>query len=431
MRALSLIVPYMFKANPKYIDVKNLLRKNKYPMPFGGKYMFSPYMACGHACRYCDGRAERYHVDGDFDLDITVRQNSPELLAKELPSLRERGPICISSGISDPYQPIELNERLTRRCAEVLVEFDFPVTIHTKSALVMRDLDLWRRLHDKSAVHLMISLTFIEDDLRQIFEPGASPVAERLEALRQFHEAGIHTGVLAMPFIPFISDSEKQISLLFRTLADIGVDFVMPSGLTLRPGKQKELFLATAKKHFPLQFSEIQSLYHQNKASGAPIRSYQKELYKRTTALLEANHLSGMIPHYTYRNQFAVYDEIRILLSHMKSLYSSRGINTSRLSLSLTLFTEWLETRKTYYARRRNLPYRNLEDEIIALLSKGQPVGNPSNRGVQTILDQSFTEKRGFGEIIRNKKLATFLSSLFCDELTFDYFDLSLTKPEN
>ncbi len=410
----------MDKTNPKYRDVKRLLRKGKYPTPFGGKYMFSPYMACGHACRYCDGRAERYHVEGDFDLDITVRRNTPDLLAKELPRLRERGPICISSGISDPYQPIEQDEKLMRRCAEILVEFDFPVTIHTKSSLVLRDLDLWQRLHKKSAVHLMVSLTFTDDKLRRTYEPGASSVEERLAALTAFHEAGLFTGVLAMPFIPFISDSEDQISRLLEALANIGVDFVMPAGLTLRPGRQKEMFLSTVKESAPHLSDQITGLYDNTNPHGSPCHTYRNKLSQRISALTEANALPEHIPHYTYQNQFAAYDEIRILMSHLKSLYRARGINTARLARAEKLYNEWLMPRKTYYARRRNLSYRSLEAEVIAMVSSGHPTGNSEALITSELYDP--------GDVIQNRKLAAFFASVFCDGLTFDYLDLSLKK---
>jgi DNA repair photolyase len=140
----------MSEPNLKHISVKKLVRKNKLGSPFSGLYGFSPYMACSHACRYCDGRAERYHVEGDFDHDIVIRENAAERLRAELPRLREWGPICVSSGVSDPYQPIEKEKQLTRQCAEILAESNFPVIIHTKSALALNDLDLWHKLHQKA-----------------------------------------------------------------------------------------------------------------------------------------------------------------------------------------------------------------------------------------------------------------------------------------
>ena len=172
-----------------------------------GKYSFSPYMACAHGCVYCDGRAERYYVEGDFERDIVVRPNLPELLASELPKLRERGFISIGSGISDAYQPIEAENRIMARCAEVLAAHDHPVTLMSKSALALRDLDAWKAVNDRTRFMMLVSLTHADDGTRQVWEPGASSVDDRIEMLRRFSEAGCATGVLAMPLLPEITDT--------------------------------------------------------------------------------------------------------------------------------------------------------------------------------------------------------------------------------
>ena len=100
-----------------YRTVKKAIRREQLADPFTiSMYRFSPYHACEHGCSYCDGRAEKYYVDGVFDRDIIIRENEPELLELELPKLRERAPIGIGSGVTDVYQPVEVNERLMRRC---------------------------------------------------------------------------------------------------------------------------------------------------------------------------------------------------------------------------------------------------------------------------------------------------------------------------
>ena len=106
----------MNEVHKHYRYVKKILRKNNLAGSFMcGRYSFSPYMACSHGCVYCDGRAEKYWVEGDFEKDIVVRKNLPELLSVELPKLRETATITIGSGISDAYQPPEIEEELMRR----------------------------------------------------------------------------------------------------------------------------------------------------------------------------------------------------------------------------------------------------------------------------------------------------------------------------
>lgn len=210
-----------------------------------GKYRFSPYMACEHGCAYCDGRAERYYVEGSFDRDIVVRENAPERLAEELAKQRERGFVSLGSGVSDVYQPVEEELELTRRCLEVLAAHPFPVTVMAKSHLALRDLNLLRTLASGPGCMVIVSLTFADDSLRAGFQPGASSVEDRIELLRACSSAGCHIGVLAMPLLPRISDTDEQVEALFEQLLPLSPDFVMPAGLTLRPGAQKEFFFDT------------------------------------------------------------------------------------------------------------------------------------------------------------------------------------------
>ena len=393
----------MPEANRHYQDVKQLIRKEKRADPFGGRYRFSPYMACGHACRYCDGRYEKYQVAGDFERDIVIRRNAPELLERELGKLREPGPICISSGVSDPYQPIEREERIMASCAEILARHGRPVTVHTKSALILRDIDHWERLNQRAAFNLWVSLTLTDDALRAIFEPYASPVAERLELLRAFKERGMHVGVLAMPFIPFLADDEEAIEVLIGKLADIGVEFAMPASLTVKTGRQRDTFFGTLAEHFPERISDFTRLYAAEDPYGSPDPEYLRAFNTRIGRVAAAHGMPLRIPHSTYRGQFAVYEEIAILLSDMRHLYEERGRDTLRLRHALKRYREWVAERQRYFNRRRNLSFKQLEKEYVALVAAG-----------------------GLREILGNQKLADFVRAVIVDGKTFDYLTLAL-----
>lgn len=236
-------------------------------------YGLSPYRGCAHGCRYCDGRAERYFVEGDFERDIVVRDRTPELLASELGKLREPGMIAIGSGTTDPYQPVEERARIVGRCAELLADSGIPVTVMTKSNLVLRDLALWRRVNEQSLFVLLVSVTTLREDVRAAFEPGASPVQDRLAAMKAFKDAGCTVGALAMPFLPGLTDDEAGIRALYEELAAVGVDFVMPGGLTLRPGRQKDLFLRTLEEVEPELLGPVLELYREDRPSGRPVRA--------------------------------------------------------------------------------------------------------------------------------------------------------------
>ena len=386
-------------------NVKTALRRANLSGSFVvGKYSFSPYMACQHGCVYCDGRAERYYVEGDFERDIVVRENLPDLLAREIPRLREKGFVSIGSGISDAYQPIEAHERIMERCAGSLAMQDHPVTIMTKSALALRDLDRWAEVNARSRFMFLVSLTHATDETRQVWEPGASSVDDRLEALRRFKDAGCVTGVLAMPLLPGITDTEENLKALYARLAEVDVDFIMPSGLTLRPGRQKDHFMRHLARHRSDLVDLYDDLYREDRPSGAPRISYSGELHPRLVALNAEIRLPWLVPHRVYRDQLHVYDEINVLLHHMVELYEARGSNTRPLKSALKRYMAWLETRKAQYNRHRSWRYEDLDAELAATSGTAGTLA----------------------AMLGNEKLAAFVSEVVVKRKTLNYVTLEL-----
>jgi DNA repair photolyase len=194
-------------------------------------YAINPYVGCGHGCVYCyatfmkrfTGHKEEW---GTF---VDVKVNAAEVLARQL---RRANPGNITFGtVTDAYQPLEKEYGITRACLEVLVGYDFPVTILTKSPLVLRDLDLIKRLKD---AEVAFTITTLHDEVRKRFEPHSSPIPERLEALRALAEAGIPTWAFCGPLLPFLSDGEVEIDALFAELKRVGVGYVLVDSLNLR-----------------------------------------------------------------------------------------------------------------------------------------------------------------------------------------------------
>jgi len=394
----------MKKINKQYRIVKKAIKKSIFPDSyFVSKYQFSPYMACEHACKYCDGRAEKYHVEGDYEKDIIIRENLPQILAEELPKLREPGTIIIGSGISDSYQPVEKEERIMRQCAEVLSEHDFSVCVMTKNSLVERDLDIWKKIDQKNGFSLVMSLTFSDDKHRQIFEPGASSVKERISTLKLFKKEKITTGVLAMPFLPYISDNEGNIRNLMIKLKEINIDYVIPGLLTLRPGKQKDIFMKTLNQNYPQFTLKYEELYCNNLPSGMPIYNYRKAKFRLAEKIISETEINEEVPHQIYINRFAIYDEIFILLSHMISLYSRENIPVFRLKKAYKKYCSWLEVEKKQFNRKRSRKYTDIEDMILV-----------------------FLENNEFEKLIENKKLTDFLKQIIVEKKYFDYRELKL-----
>jgi DNA repair photolyase len=180
--------------NIQEISAKSILSKSQIY-----DYVVNPYVGCSHSCRYCyaafmkrfTGHKEKW---GEF---VDVKINAPELLAREIKKKR-MGRVWVS-GVCDPYQAAEKKYRLTRKCLEVLLENQWPVTIQTKSALVLRDIEVLGQFND---IEVGFSMTTTDDKIRKLFEPGASPIKERIHALDALHSEGIRTFAMIAPILP-------------------------------------------------------------------------------------------------------------------------------------------------------------------------------------------------------------------------------------
>ncbi len=178
------------------INAKSILSRSGIP---GMTYCVNPYVGCAHACKYCYATfMKRFtgHLE-EWGTFVDVKVNAPELLRKKL-KRAERGTIMMSS-VTDAYQPVEARYCLTRKCLEVISLFDLPVSILTKSPLVLRDIDIISKLKD---VELGITITTDNDAVRKIFEPHAPSIPARIDALKKLHAAGISTYVFIGPVLP-------------------------------------------------------------------------------------------------------------------------------------------------------------------------------------------------------------------------------------
>jgi DNA repair photolyase len=162
-------------------------------------YVINPYTGCQHGCTYCYARLMKRitgHKEpwGEF---VDVKTNAAELLQEEIRKKR-RGRVWMS-GVCDPYQPLEAIYRLTRQCLEILVEHHWPVIIQTRSPLVLRDLDIMKNAPN---FEVGLSVTTADDSIRNLFEPCAPPIQERIRALDELHTAGIRTYAMIAPMLP-------------------------------------------------------------------------------------------------------------------------------------------------------------------------------------------------------------------------------------
>jgi DNA repair photolyase len=230
------------------VTAKTLLSSSKQPDPwFGIKYTMNLYRGCQHQCIYCDSRSECYQIENFAD--VIVKVNAIDLLKQELPRKRVKGTIGTGS-MSDPYLPLEATRRLTAEALDVIAEHQFPIHVLTKSDLVLRDLETLRVI---SRVYAAISFTITtaDDELGKQVEPGAPLVSRRFAAMAQLAAAGLLTGVLLMPVLPFIEDNPENITAIVARAKDCGATYILASfGMTLRD-RQRAHYYAQLDRLFP------------------------------------------------------------------------------------------------------------------------------------------------------------------------------------
>ncbi|MEE3473417.1 MAG: radical SAM protein [Butyrivibrio hungatei] len=227
-----------------FVDAKGILTSS------GGHFGMNIYRGCTHGCIYCDSRSRCYQFTHPFE-DIEVKQNAPELLEKTLKSKRKK--CMIGTGaMSDPYMHCEKELELTRRSLEIISKNGFGVTVQTKSDLILRDIDLLSEINHSAKCVVQITLTTYDDELCRILEPNVCNTKRRIEVLEELHKNGIPTIVWLTPILPFINDTEDNITAILNECVRVGVkgiiDFGM--GLTLREG-DREYYYAALDKYFP------------------------------------------------------------------------------------------------------------------------------------------------------------------------------------
>jgi len=230
------------------IPAKNMLTRTKNNFWFGTDYNMNIYRGCSHGCIYCDSRSECYGID-HFD-QVRAKENALAILEDNLRRKTLKG-VVGTGAMSDPYNPFEKKEALTRQALELIKTHGFGVAIATKSPLVTRDKDLLSAIQKRSPVIVKITITTADDALAKIIEPRAAPSSERFAAIKELSQSGIFAGVLLMPILPFINDTTDNIRKIVELAAKSGADFVYPAfGVTLRD-QQRRYFYDQLDKHFP------------------------------------------------------------------------------------------------------------------------------------------------------------------------------------
>lgn len=207
---------------------------------FGTDFNMNIYRGCCHGCIYCDSRSECYRID-NFD-KVIIKENALEMLRAELWRKRKKHSVIASGAMSDPYNKFEKQLELTRKSLKIINESCFGAAVTTKSALITRDADVLAEIQDHSPVIAKITVTSADDEVSKKIEPHVSLSSERFKALRTLADNGIFCGVLMMPILPFINDTEENIRKIVYMAKENGASFIFPSfGVTMR-ANQRDYF---------------------------------------------------------------------------------------------------------------------------------------------------------------------------------------------
>ena len=239
---------------------RSIISRNDSPdVPFDRS--INAYRGCEHGCSYCFARPSHSYLGLsaglDFEQQIYVKTNAAEVLRRELarPGYQAE-PIAMGTN-TDPYQPLERTHRITRSILEVMLETRHPVTITTKSALVLRDLDVLSDLAALGLCRVALSITSLDHRLSRTLEPRASTPQRRLDAVRQLAEAGVPVMAMMAPVIPALNDSE--IEPIVAAAARMGAYDVR--GIFLRlPGEVADIFREWLMRHYPGRFAHVMAL---------------------------------------------------------------------------------------------------------------------------------------------------------------------------
>lgn len=234
----------------EYVPAKTIVTKTKSSDWFGMDYNMNIYRGCCHGCIYCDSRSDCYRID-DFDT-VRAKENALQIIRDDL-RRKVRTGVVGTGAMSDPYNPFERELLLTRHALELVDAFGFGVGIATKSTLLLRDVDILSEIKEHSPVLCKVTITTADDELARKVEPGVAVSSERFAMLEELGRRGIFSGILLMPVLPWLEDSEENVLAIVRRAHQVGARFIYAAfGMTLR-NNQKEWYLDKLETIFPGQ----------------------------------------------------------------------------------------------------------------------------------------------------------------------------------
>src|SRR6056297_913344 len=275
------------KDHPTTIQVKSALHRVKGTFPFN--WDLNVYRGCGHGCVYCYALYSHDYLkpDEDFYRNIYVKENLVEVLEREFRKKSWKGEMVNLGGVTDSYQPLEKQVEIMPDILKLFIKYRNPLTISTKSDLILRDIDLYAQLSSLTPVNVSVTVTTSDEPVRKQIEPFASKSLDRFKVLQEFAKLPVSTGLHVMPIIPYVTDDYEQLEALFRTAFQNQVDYLLTGKLYLR-GKTRPRFISFMRDTFPDRFSEFSKVFNHEEARMA----YTRKLYEKISLLRQKYPIS-------------------------------------------------------------------------------------------------------------------------------------------
>ncbi len=274
-----------------YVKSKTILSKNN---------GMNLYRGCSHGCIYCDSRSKIYGMDHDF-FNIEVKENAIELLKKEL---KKRPKAMIGTGsMTDPYIPLEEELNYMGKVLKLILDYGFGFTCITKSDLSLRDLNLLKKINEKTKTVVQMTITTYDDELSRILEPNVCATSKRIEVLKKLNKENIPTVVWLSPILPYINDNEENINKIIDACLKTNVKGIIcfNMGLTLREGN-REYFYKKLDTHFPSLKEKYINEFGKRYAVISPNNRNLMRLFKKLTD--ENNILNNPQEIFNYLREF-------------------------------------------------------------------------------------------------------------------------------
>ncbi|AKB52289.1 Radical SAM domain protein [Methanosarcina barkeri str. Wiesmoor] len=288
----------------------NRINKSSSNLPF--HWDLNIYRGCEHGCNYCyamyshsylEEKKKFAYTDPGFGREICssvadkkcaffktiyVKTNVAEALEKQLAARSWKKEVINIGGVCDSYQPVEAKYRLMREVLTLMIKYRNPVTISTKSDLILRDYDLLSELAELTSVNIAVTVTTVDEKLSALLEPLASSPEKRFSVLRAFKNTSAITGIHMMPILPFLTDNPQNLEQIMSLAAECNVEYALPGVLNLRGETRKHFF-----GFLELNFPELADPYRKLYAKGGVDIAYKAKLYGILSSLMERYHLSG------------------------------------------------------------------------------------------------------------------------------------------